>query len=1421
MTTDRPSRTGPAVALLAVLAYLPALLTARGQVAADTKQYLMLDPGRLLAAAPHLWDPSLAAGHVTHQTIGYLWPMGPFFWLFDTVGLPDWVAQRLWIGTIVFLAATGMLVCARVLRLAPSAALAAALSYGLSPYLLGYVNRTSVLLSPWAGLGWLLALTILAARKGGWRYPALAALTITTIGGINATALVLCGLAPVLWLVHTAAFSRQLPAAECAKAGARIGSLAVGANLWWIVALAVQSRYGADVLTYTETVEAVSTTSLAGEVLRGLGYWLFYGGDVLGPWNSASTPYLQSPGLLGLGFALVVAGMVAVVTLRWVDRAFLALLVLVGTVVAVGAHRYADPSPLGAVVKGASAESTLVLALRSSTRAVPLVLLALALAVGAALTAMTSHRRQVVAATVVGALAVVNLPALWNGTLVDDLLRRPEDLPTWWDEAAAALDRRSPGTRVLELPGQEFAAYRWGQTNDPILPGLADRPLVTRDLQPLGGAAVMDLVNALDQRFQDGVEEPAAIAPVARLLGVGDVVHRGDVWFERYRTPRPEQTWATYRSGITGLGPASTFGRALANEPDVPVVDEDALTDLAIGNPVPPVAVLPVEGALPTVRARPADRTVLVAGSGDGLVDAAAAGVLDGNETVLYSASFPDELPAAARLVVTDSNRKRATQWRGTQDVHGDTETVDGAALVRDSADSRLPVFPGADTDTQTVAVQRGAEVRASRYGSPTAYWPEDRAVRAVDGDLATAWRVADRADAEGERLRIDLPDAVDPGALGLVQDLRVANRWITEVVVRTEQGDVRAALTDASRQPAGQGITLPPGPTSWVEIEIAQTNIRGLADWMGVDAVGIAEVSFAGLAVDEVIRPPVDLLARLGPASLERPLDVVLTRHRVDPSKRWRDDPEPSLVRLVTNPVGRGFAVGGTARLSARADDATLAGLVEPDAPVRAIANARLAGSPTSWGRSAVDGDETTLWRSPFDPVEGTSITVAVGALGTFDRLDLVVAADGRASVPTALAVEAGGVRREVSLPAVADGPEGTLARLPVVFEPVAGDTVTVTVTAFRPVFTIDRRSAEAVALPLAVAELGLGVTTGPLPPTVDTGCRPLLSVDGAPVNVRLQGPTAQVLAGAPMALEPCEAGGLLLPAGEVVLRSVPGRATGLDVDRVVLRSVAGGGPGSPPPPSTPASVAVTDVDDDRTTVSATIPAASGPFWLVLGQSDNRGWSAEVDGKDLGAPSVVDGGSNGWLVDPAGATGPLRVQFRWTPQRFVWFGLLASAVGVLVCLVLVVAGRSKEREGAEPDGPTLASPWRSQPVGSWTGTVIGALVSGAVAALTIVPAAAAVVAPLVALSLRWRHGRAVLATVGLGAIVAVAVAYVGRQIVTEPAEGFGWVTRFEPTHRIALLAVVLVAADALAEVVRDRTQPPAPEEDAPPWPSA
>ena len=81
------------LALLAALAYVPSLLASPGKVPADTKLYLYLDPARLISDAPYTWDTRQFAGWVPHQNVGYLWPSGPWFWLFEQLGVPDWIAK--------------------------------------------------------------------------------------------------------------------------------------------------------------------------------------------------------------------------------------------------------------------------------------------------------------------------------------------------------------------------------------------------------------------------------------------------------------------------------------------------------------------------------------------------------------------------------------------------------------------------------------------------------------------------------------------------------------------------------------------------------------------------------------------------------------------------------------------------------------------------------------------------------------------------------------------------------------------------------------------------------------------------------------------------------------------------------------------------------------------------------------------------------------------------------------------------------------------------------------------------------------------------------------------------------------------------------------------------------------------------------
>ena len=298
------------------------------------------------------------------------------------MGAPDWVAQRLWVGTLLLAAGLGVRYLLRTLGFGGRGLLVAMLAYQLSPYALNYSARISAVLLPWAGLGWLIGLTARAARTGGWRHPALFALTVVTVGSVNATSLVLAGLGPVLWLLHAAVTDRSFKPLQALAVAGRIGVLTVGASLWWMAGLALQSGYSLSILPYTETREVVAVASTAPEVLRGLGYWFFYGNDKLGPWIEPSVDYTQGGWLIFVGFGLAVLALGSAALVRWRYRSYFVLLAAVGALIAVGFHPPEDPSLLGSLFERYSRSGPL-LAMRSLPRAVPLLALAVAVLLGA------------------------------------------------------------------------------------------------------------------------------------------------------------------------------------------------------------------------------------------------------------------------------------------------------------------------------------------------------------------------------------------------------------------------------------------------------------------------------------------------------------------------------------------------------------------------------------------------------------------------------------------------------------------------------------------------------------------------------------------------------------------------------------------------------------------------------------------------------------------------------------------------------------------------------------------------------------------------------------------------------------------------------------------------------------------------------
>jgi len=723
---------------LALLAYVPPLLTAPGRVAADTKQYLYLDPGRLLSRSVSMWDAHVGMGTVTHQTIGYAFPMGPYYWVLNAIGVPAWVSQRLWLGSLLFLAALGVVALSRSFGVRGSGVAVSALAFMLTPYVLDYAARISVLLMPWAALPWMILVVRKALReeRGGlaaWRYPAIFALIIQVIGGVNATALLFAGLGPVLWIVYSWAIAREVTFRRAFGVAVRTLVLTFFASLWWISGLRMQAAYGLDILRYTETVDTVARTSTPNEVLRGLGYWFFYGQDRLGPWIEAARDYTQHLWVLFAGYTLVALALLGAGAVRWRHRVFLIVMMSVGVVIAVGAHPYAHPTPLGGLFKSLTSSSTAALAMRSTGRAVPLVVLSLAMFLGLGTNAVAEWCRRhklpllaVATPVIVIALVLVNFPALYDGTYYGKNLQRPEKIPAYWTQAIAALSSDGNATRILEEPGSDFASYRWGNTVDPITPGLTDRPYVARELIPYGTAGSADLLNAIDRRLQQGVADPSGLVALLRSMGIGDVVARNDIQYERYNLV-PPRVLAAVLAQTPGLGAPQPYGAPINTGAQGGFENEVSLGNPPTGDDLPPVVVYPVTDPTAIVHAESPAHALMVSGDGEGLVDVADAGLLSGAGVVRYSASYasPDALRAAVGtgdvLVVTDNNRLRARRWTSVLENVGYTEQSGGAdaPLTVDTGDARLPLFPTEPPGALTTTLQTGVQrVVASAYGN-------------------------------------------------------------------------------------------------------------------------------------------------------------------------------------------------------------------------------------------------------------------------------------------------------------------------------------------------------------------------------------------------------------------------------------------------------------------------------------------------------------------------------------------------------------------------------------------------------------------------------------------------------------------------------------------------------------------------------
>ena len=108
---------------------------------------------------------------------------------------------------------------------------------------------------------------------------------------------------------------------------------------------------------------------------------------------------------------------------------------------------------------------------------------------------------------------MANNPSLFLGDTIANNFTQPAALPSYELAAINHLNATHPGTRVFAIPGNDFAAYRWGDTVDTPQPALLNRDFVTREQQVMGSIATADTLYATDEPLQDGTANMNALAP--------------------------------------------------------------------------------------------------------------------------------------------------------------------------------------------------------------------------------------------------------------------------------------------------------------------------------------------------------------------------------------------------------------------------------------------------------------------------------------------------------------------------------------------------------------------------------------------------------------------------------------------------------------------------------------------------------------------------------------------------------------------------------------------------------------------------------------------------------------------------------------------------------------------------------------------
>jgi len=1222
----------------------------RGRMIFDTKLGVDIDAARFYARLWPLWNPLEWFGTLQDQYIGYAIPMGPFFLIGQTLHMPIWFIERLWLSLIIAAGFWGMTRLAAALRIgSESSRLLAGVVFVLWPTFTIVIGSTSAaalpgLMAPWAvlplisGLRGQRSLIVSCARSG---------VAVLLMGGVNAVSTLAVLLLPGLYILTHARGRRRVT--TLAYWGVAVGA----ASAWWAIPLLLQGHYSFNFLPFVEQSATTTQTMSAAAFLRGAGNWTAYF-DLGGPFLSAGWAMVANPGTILASATAAAVGLYGVARREIPERLWLCLCMGVAALAMIG-----YPGPLGGplhglvgtLLNGAFAPFRNVSKFEPVIAAVLVLGIAHAFGRGSLPFQRAGRNGRIVLTLALAPVIVLTLTGLGWPYLSDQILQPGSftQVPSYWSKAAAYLLAHSPDQTALVVPGDSHGIYMWGDSIDEPLEPLASSPWAERSLVPYGGAGSQVYLDTAETAFESGQDVPGLAAYLARA-GVRYVVVRNDLSTTQIGYTSPEIVHQTLSlSGfrrVASFGPLITgsetnpfaFHQVQAYLPKYPAVEIFQAVNAA-QRTTSPVATLPVS------------QTAYVNGGPDSLLQLDGQGILGSDQPAVIAGDSLAGRPAV--WAVTDGQRRTDNAFGLINDNVSFTYTAAGTNPIDDGLGGGgappRQILPVPAAGHQTVAVLHGAaSVTASSYGSWLTYEPQYDPVNAFDGNSNTAWTEGSPNTPVGQWIQITFNHTLDlPSSIGIQLLLDNIDRSVAnELQVSTAQGKATTTVLPTNDT---QQLLVRPGKTTWLRITI----LGASNDVPGNPGAGIREVLIPGVTVTRYLQPA---QSSAGSAASS----VAFSFHQSAPSPAGSGNSAATVTMARTFSLSQAMPLQLTGSAVAQPSGAlnSLLARLEP------LGKSSLQVSASStWGSLQYFGPDNLFDNSPTPWISGSSNpSITLSWLGSRTISQLVVQPGfGFVASPPEIQINSPDGTRTAP---VRIGGEVTVS------PPLTTNQITISF----PGWAAAKQPGSGSGTPaLGLSELSIPALNGlhaggPAASTTFTlpcGQGPAITLDGQTIQTAVSGTLGDLQGGLPVQVQSCSTPGgvVTLGSGRHNLLATPGLFTTTDVMLQTPEASQSGSAAASPT----RTVRVQSWQSDSRAVQI---GPGGQTYLEVHQNANPGWVASLNGHPL-ASAVLDGWQQAFVV-PAGAGGVITMSY--APAGVYHAGLLLSAA-LVIGLIAVAAG--------------------------------------------------------------------------------------------------------------------------------------------------